>query len=329
MKKVSQEKPLLTLIVPVYNEESSLNHFYDQTCKCTESMGVEIEFLFINDGSEDNTLEMLRQLCRRDSRVRYLSFSRNFGKEAAMYAGLQYAGGDYAAIMDADLQDPPELLPKMYDAVVAGDYDCAAARRVNRKGEGKIRSFCADCFYKIMTRLSGMNLMPGARDFQLMNRKMINAVLSLKEKSRFSKGIFEWVGFRKKWVEYENVERSSGCSKWSFGKLCRYALDGITSFSTLPLQAAFIPGMICWIAAVALLAVEISRFYVLSSDMRNWLLLFSFLMCLSGTQFFCMGIFGKYLGKTYEEVKHRPVYVMDECHLSERTEENEDEQNAK
>lgn len=326
MERVIREKPLLTLIVPAYNEENNLSDFYSETSKCTADMAVEVEYLFINDGSEDRTVEVLKELCREDSRVRYLSFSRNFGKEAAIYAGLQHAHGDYAAIMDADLQDPPELLPRMYDYVTKEGYDCAAARRVTRAGEGKVRSFCADMFYKAMTKLSGMKMMEGSRDFQLMNRKMINAVLSMKEKNRFSKGIFEWVGFQKKWVEYENVERSSGSSKWSLWKLFRYALDGITSFSSIPLMVAFVLGCCCCFCAGILIFIEIIGFHVFPSAMSGWTGFLCLLLFLFGIQFLCMGILGKYLEKTYDEVKNRPLYLLDDSSLCEEMSGNEGEE---
>lgn len=242
----------LTMVVPAYNEEEALPIFYAEALRVEKELpGVEIEYLFIDDGSSDGTLEVLRDLHKKDARVRYVSFSRNFGKEAAIYAGLQNAAGDYVAILDADLQDPPALLPEMLQAIEEEGYDCVGSRRVTRKGEPPIRSFFARMFYHIMKKISNADIVDGARDFQLMNRKVVKAILSMGEYNRFSKGIFGWVGFRKKWLEYENIERSAGETKWSFWKLFLYALDGIVAFSTAPLVIAsvmgmvFLPGGIC------------------------------------------------------------------------------------
>lgn len=306
-------KKKLTMVVPAYNEEEALPIFYEEVHRVEEELpGVEIEYLFIDDGSSDKTLEVLRSLHKKDARVRYVSFSRNFGKEAAIYAGLQNATGDYVAILDADLQDPPSLLPEMLQAIEEEGYDCVGSRRVTRKGEPPIRSFFARMFYRIMNKISSADIVDGARDFQLMNRKVVNAILSMGEYNRFSKGIFGWVGFRKKWLEYENVERSAGETKWSFWKLFLYALDGIVAFSTAPLVMASVMGMIfCLVAFVAIIFI-IVRTVLFGDPTSGWPSMVCIIMFIAGVQLLCMGILGQYMAKTYLETKKRPLYLVEE-----------------
>ena len=306
-------KKKLTMVVPAYNEEEALPIFYEEVHRVEEELpGVEIEYLFIDDGSSDKTLEVLRSLHKKDARVRYVSFSRNFGKEAAIYAGLQNATGDYVAILDADLQDPPSLLPEMLQAIEEEGYDCVGSRRVTRKGEPPIRSFFARMFYRIMNKISSADIVDGARDFQLMNRKVVNAILSMGEYNRFSKGIFGWVGFRKKWLEYENVERSAGETKWSFWKLFLYALDGIVAFSTAPLVMASVMGMVfCLVAFVAIIFI-IVRTVLFGDPTSGWPSMVCIIMFIAGVQLLCMGILGQYMAKTYLETKKRPLYLVEE-----------------
>ena len=303
----------LTMVVPAYNEEEALPIFYAEAYRVeAELPGVEIEYLFIDDGSSDGTLEVLRDLHKKDARVRYVSFSRNFGKEAAIYAGLQNAAGDYVAILDADLQDPPALLPEMLQAIEEEGYDCVGSRRVTRKGEPPIRSFFARMFYRIMNKISSADIVDGARDFQLMNRKVVKAILSMGEYNRFSKGIFGWVGFRKKWLEYENIERSAGETKWSFWKLFLYALDGIVAFSTAPLVIASVMGMVfCLVAFVAIIFI-IVRTLIFGDPTSGWPSMVCIIIFIAGIQLLCMGMLGQYMAKTYLETKKRPLYLVEE-----------------
>ena len=306
-------KKKLTMVVPAYNEEEALPIFYEEAYRVeAELPGVEIEYLFIDDGSSDKTLDVLRRLHKKDARVRYVSFSRNFGKEAAIYAGLRNATGDYVAILDADLQDPPSLLPEMLQAIEEEGYDCVGSRRVTRKGEPPIRSFFARMFYRIMNKISSADIVDGARDFQLMNRKVVNAILSMGEYNRFSKGIFGWVGFRKKWLEYENIERSAGETKWSFWKLFLYALDGIVAFSTAPLVIASVMGMVfCLVAFVAIIFI-IVRTLIFGDPTSGWPSMVCIIIFIAGIQLLCMGILGQYMAKTYLETKKRPLYLVEE-----------------
>ena len=307
------DKKKLTIVVPAYNEEEALPIFYAEASRVEKELpGVEIEYLFIDDGSSDGTLEVLRDLHKKDARVRYVSFSRNFGKEAAIYAGLQNARGDYVAILDADLQDPPALLPEMLRVIEEEGYDCVGSRRVTRKGEPPIRSFFARMFYRIMNKISSADIVDGARDFQLMNRKVVNAILSMGEYTRFSKGIFGWVGFRKKWLEYENVERSAGETKWSFWKLFIYALDGIVAFSTAPLVIASVMGMVfCLVAFIAIIFI-IVRTMIFGDPTSGWPSMVCIIIFIAGIQLLCMGILGQYMAKTYLETKKRPLYLVEE-----------------
>ena len=318
-----EDKKLISVIVPCYNEQEVLPMFYKEIIKVSGDMQktfpeTEFEFLFIDDGSKDRTLRTLRALAQRDKRVRYISFSRNFGKEAGIYAGLSNAKGDYCVVMDADLQHPPAFLPKMYEAVRSGQYDCATTRRVSRDGESKVRSWFARLFYKIMNKISQTEIVDGAQDFRFMTRQMVDAVLSMSEYNRFSKGIFSWVGFRVKYLEYENVERAAGTSAWSFWGLFRYSLEGIIGFSTAPLSAAVIIGLITCLVGLLMFIVTIIKKLVIGEPVAGYPTLICTILLFGGLQLFCTGILGMYLGKTYLEVKRRPIYLVRE------TEENAD-----
>ena len=307
------EKKQLTLIVPAYNEEEAIPLFYKETKKVeAELPQVHVEYLFIDDGSTDRTLEVLRRLSAEDEQVHYVSFSRNFGKESAIYAGLEKASGDYVAIMDADLQDPPALLPQMLYSITEEGYDCVGSRRVSRKGEPPVRSFFARLFYKIMNRMSQTEVVDGARDFQMMNQKVRKGILSMGEYNRFSKGIFGWVGFKKKWLEYENIERAAGETKWSFWTLTLYALDGIVAFSTFPLKFVSILGLVFCVAAFLAILFIIVRTLVFGDPTSGWPSLVCIIMLVSGVQLLCMEIIGQYMAKTYLETKKRPLYLVEE-----------------
>ena len=305
----------ISTIIPCYNEQEALPYLLEEIRRVADNMStahdVTCEFLFVNDGSKDKTLDILRQAARQDERVRYISFSRNFGKEAAMYAGLKNATGDYVAIMDADMQDPPSLLPEMYAALLSGEYDSVATRRVDRKGEPPIRSFFARCFYKIINRISDADIVDGARDFRLMKRQMVDAIVSMGEYNRFSKGIFGWVGFRTKWLPYENVERVAGETKWSFWKLFKYSLQGIIAFSTAPLAIASVLGIVLCLAAFLMIAVIVVK-TLAYGDPVGGPSLACIILFLGGIQLLSIGILGQYLAKTYLETKHRPIYIVAE-----------------
>ncbi|MBE5795075.1 MAG: glycosyltransferase family 2 protein [Clostridiales bacterium] len=305
MKKIS-------VVVPCYNEEEALPIFYDTFVKETADMPVEWEFVFVDDGSKDGTLAGFRALHQKDDRVHYISFSRNFGKESAMYAGLEAATGDYIAIMDVDLQDPPALLPDMLRGIEEDGFDCVATRRVTRKGEPPIRSWFARAFYKLMGKISRTEIVDGARDFRLMTRQMVDAILSMKEYSRFSKGIFSWVGFDTKWLEYENIERSAGETKWNFWKLLIYSIDGIIGFSTMPLAIASVAGVIFCIIAFLLMLFFFVKALIWGDPVAGFPATICIVLFLGGIQLFCMGILGQYLSKTYLETKQRPIYIAKE-----------------
>ena len=303
----------LSLVIPAYNEEDSIPIFYKETQNIISDLpNMEVEYLFVDDGSGDNTLEVLRDLNKRDAQVHYISFSRNFGKEAAIYAGLENANGDYVAIMDADLQDPPALIPEMLRIVIEEGYDCVGTRRIDRKGEPVIRSWFARLFYKVINKLSKTEVVDGARDYQLMSRKVVKAVLSMGEYNRFSKGIFGWVGYKKKWLEYENVERAAGESKWSFFSLFIYALNGIIAFSTAPLVISSILGILFCVAAFIFIVVIVVRTLVFGDPTAGWPSMICILLLVSGVQLLCIGILGQYVAKTYLETKRRPLYLIQE-----------------
>lgn len=307
---------LISIIIPCYNEEDSIPYFYDAITKQSAVMQnkykVDFEYLFINDGSRDNTLQVIKEYAKKDDRVKYISFSRNFGKEAAMYAGMQHADGDFVAVMDADLQDPPYMLTEMYESIINGSCDCAAARRVNRKGEPPVRSFFARIFYRLINKISNTDIVDGARDYRLMTRQMVDAILEMGEYNRFSKGIFGWVGFDTKWLEFKNTERSAGETKWSFWKLFLYSLDGIVAFSTAPLAIASVIGFIFCIIAFIMILVIIAKTLIWGDPVAGYPSLVCIIFLVAGVQTFCMGILGQYLAKTYLETKKRPVYIVKE-----------------
>ena len=301
----------MSIVVPCFNEEEALPVYYREMCRVMQEMkDVEFEILFVDDGSSDRTLEILKGLNETDGRCRYLSFSRNFGKEAAMYAGLQNAVGDYVATMDVDLQDPPGLLPEMYRILKEEDYDSVATRRSTRTGEPKIRSFLSESFYRFINSISKTEIVNGARDYRLMKRKMVDAVLGMSEYNRFSKGIFEWVGFRTKWLEFQNIGRCAGETKWSVKKLFFYSLEGITGFSVAPLSLAAVVGVVFCILAFLMILVIIVRTIVWGDPVSGWPSLACIIFMVSGIQLFCTGIVGQYLSKTYLETKRRPIFIL-------------------
>ena len=305
----------LSIIVPCYNEEPNIRDFYDEVMKTQAFFAeqqVRLEITYVDDGSTDGTAEAVRTLHAEDDSVHLLSFSRNFGKEAAIYAGLEKVRGDVIVIMDCDLQDPPSLLPEMYGVIAAGEADSVATRRVNRKGEPVIRSFFARRFYRMINRMSKTEIVDGARDFRMMTRQFADAVMDVKEYNRFSKGIFSWVGFKTKWLEYENVERRKGETKWSFWKLFVYAIDGIVAFSTAPLAFASVFGVICCLLALFFIIFIVVRALIFGDPTSGWPSLVCIILLVSGVQMFCVGIVGQYLSKTYMEVKKRPLYIMRE-----------------
>ena len=306
-------KRLISVIIPCYNEEESIPIFMDRISQVASDLpDIDMEYIFVDDGSHDATLLILRELSNVNEHVRYISFSRNFGKEAAMLAGLESAIGDYVAVMDVDLQDPPELLPGMYESIISEGYDCVATRRVTRKGESRIRSFFTRRFYKLINRISKTEIVDGARDFRLMTRQVVDAVLSLREYNRFSKGIFGWVGFRTKWVEYDNAPRVAGVTKWSFWKLFTYALDGIIGFSTTPLAISSFFGFLFTVFSLVGVVFIALRRLLYGDPVAGWASTVCILLFVSGIQLFCTGVLGQYLAKTYMESKRRPDYLIKE-----------------
>lgn len=306
-------KKTVTLIVPCYNEEESLPIFYNAVKDVAAGLEkYEIDLLLVNDGSKDKTLAVMRDLAAKDARVCYISFSRNFGKEAAMYAGLCNAKGDYTAVMDADMQDPPSLLPKMLEILEGGEYDSVATRRVTREGEPPIRSFFARMFYKIINKISDADVVDGARDFRLMKREMVEAIVSMCEYNRFSKGIFGWIGFRTYWLPFKNVERVAGETKWNFWKLFKYSIDGIVNFSQAPLSIASYSGLFFTFVAFLAMVFVIVRKLIFGDPVAGWASMVCIMLFIGGVQLLCMGIIGQYLSKTYLEVKHRPHYIVGE-----------------
>ena len=311
MKKIS-------IIVPCYNEEQAIPFFYEEIIKLKEKMKVNFEYIFVNDGSKDNTINVLKDYAKKDKSVKYIHFSRNFGKEAAMLAGLELSTGDYVAIMDADLQDPPALLPEMLEILEDEntDYDCVGTRRVTRKGEPPIRSFFARMFYKIINKMSKVEMIDGARDYRLMSRQMVNSILELQEYNRYSKGLFQFVGYNTKWLEYENIERVAGETKWSFWKLFLYALEGIIAFTTIPLAISSIMGILFCLVSFIMIIVIITKTILYGDPTSGWPSLVCIIFFVSGIQLFCLGIMGQYLSKTYLETKKRPIYIIKESNIN-------------
>lgn len=303
----------VSLVIPVYNEQESLPLFYEELKKVRAQMKEqEFELLFIDDGSKDNSIGIIKELALKDEAVKYVSFSRNFGKEAAMYAGFVHSTGDYVAVMDADLQDPPSLLPEMYRSIKEEGYDSVATRRTTRKGEPKIRSFFARRFYKLINRISDADIVDGARDYRLMTRTMVDAIIKMSEVNRFSKGIFGWIGFNTKWIAYENVERVAGETKWSFWKLFKYSISGIVDFSTAPLQISSFFGIIMCLISLVAIVFLIVRKIMFGDPVQGWASLMCIIVFIGGIQLFCIGIMGQYLAKTYLETKKRPIYIVKE-----------------
>lgn len=305
---------LISIVVPCFNEQAAIPIFCKKIAEVSEKMKslADFEIIFVDDGSKDETLNVIKNLAALDKKIKYISFSRNFGKEAAIFAGLEKAKGDFVATMDVDLQDPPELLIEMYSGIVKEGFDCVATRRVTRKGEPPIRSFFARCFYALINKISKTEIVDGARDYRLMTRQMVEAVLRMKEYNRFSKGIFGWVGFKTKWLDYENVERVAGETKWSFFKLLIYSFDGIVAFSTVPLAIASILGFILCFVAFILICVIIIKTLVWKDPTVGYPSMMCAIIFIGGIQLFCIGILGQYLSKTYLEVKKRPIYVVKE-----------------
>ena len=305
---------LLSVVVPCYNEEENVPYFYEELLKHVsflEKEGLDLEIIYIDDGSKDGTVAAVKKLRETDQRVHLISFSRNFGKEAALYAGLEKSKGDYVVVMDADLQDPPALLPEMFAYIKEG-YDSVATRRVNRKGEPVIRSFFARMFYRLMKKISKTEIVDGARDYRMMTRQMVDAVLSMTEYNRFTKGIFGWVGFKTKWLEYQNIERVKGETKWNFWGLLLYSFEGITAFSTAPLSFAAVMGVVFCILAFLLIIFIVVRTSIFGDPVSGWPSMVCIISLISGVQLFCLGIVGQYLAKTYLEVKRRPIYLVKE-----------------
>ncbi len=306
-------KDILTIIVPCYNEEEALSYFYKEIKRISLQMSnVIFDILFVNDGSKDDTLLEIKRLATIDKRIRYISFSRNFGKEAAIYAGLKHASGNYIVIMDADLQDPPALLPEMYHLASQEGYDHVATRRVTRAGEPRIRSFCARLFYKLINKISQIEIVDGARDYRFMSRRFVNALLSIEEYNRFSKGLFSWVGFKTKWIDFENVKRVAGETSWSFWKLLIYSIEGIVAFSTIPLVLSSLLGFISCFFAFLFVVFIVIRKFIYGDPVDGWASTMSVILFSSGLQMLCIGILGQYLSKTYLETKRRPIYIIAE-----------------
>ena len=315
----------ITVVVPCYNEEESLPIFYEEMERVRKQdfnnseneQETEFEYIFVDDGSKDGTLNEMKRLSQKDSKVRYISFSRNFGKEAAILAGLDASTGDLVTLMDVDLQDPPSLLKKMYDIIKKERYDCVATRRKNRKGEPPVRSFFARMFYKIINKMSDVEMVDGARDYRLMSRKVVDSIISMREYNRYSKGLFTFVGFKTKWISYENIERVAGKTKYSFWKLFKYALEGITAFSTAPLIFSSIIGLLFCLVAFLLIILIIVRTLVFGDPTSGWPSMVCIIFFVSGVQLFSLGIIGQYMSKSYLEIKHRPIYIIRETEKDE------------
>jgi len=315
---------LISVVIPCFNEEEALPLYYQEMRRVMEQIPeCAFELIFVDDGSSDKTLALLKELHENDNRCKYLSFSRNFGKEAALYAGLQNAKGDYVATMDVDMQDPPGLLPEMYRLLTEDGYDSVAARRSTRSGEPKLRSFLSEHFYKFINRISKTSIVSGARDYRLMKRQMADAVLDMSEYNRFSKGIFEWVGFRTKWLEFQNVERAAGETKWSLKKLFLYSLEGITGFSVAPLSLASVVGVSFCLLSFLMILFIILRTVIWGDPVSGWPSLVCIIFMVSGIQLFCTGIVGQYLSKTYLETKHRPIFILKDSSEEEKGDTHE------
>ena len=310
-----------SVVVPCYNEEETIPIFYKEIQKYIVNIPqLEFEFIFVDDGSKDASLQEMKALAAKDKRVKYISFSRNFGKEAGLFAGLEATTGDYIVTMDVDLQDPPYLLEKMYQAIAEEGYDCAATRRTNRKGEARIRSWFAKKFYQIINKISNADIVDGARDYRFMTRQMVDSILSMREYNRFTKGIFGWIGFKTKWIPFENVERSAGTTKWSFWKLTLYALEGIIAFSTTPLWISSLLGIFCCFVSLLALAFIIIRALMYGDPVAGWPSMISVIIFIGGLQLFCMGILGMYVSKLYLEAKRRPIYITRETNIKTKEE---------
>jgi len=308
---------LLSLIVPCFNEQEVLPQFYDETLCVLKQIKCDYELIFVNDGSTDNTLDVIKEICKEDKNCYYLSFSRNFGKEAAMYAGFCSCKGDYVAVIDADLQDPPSLIPQMLEILESGEYQSVATRRQDRNGEPPIRSWFARKFYKLINRISDADIVDGARDFRLMKREMVDAVVAMSENNRFSKGIFGWIGFKTYWLPYENTPRAAGKTKWSFWKLFKYAIGGIVNFSESPLNAASWLGMVSTLVSFVMLLFIFIRRLICGDPVAGWASLICVILFMGGLQLFCIGIVGQYIAKIYTETKNRPHYILSETNMEE------------
>lgn len=307
----------LSIVVPCFNEEDSIPYFYEEIKKVTKDMNVDLELIFVDDGSKDKTLEVIKDKAN-DKDVKYISFSRNFGKEAAMYAGLEASTGDYTTAMDVDLQDPPSLLPKMIRLIEKEGYDCVATKSTSRNGYSFLRKTFTKWFYDIIGKLSKTEMVPGARDYRLMTRKMVNAIVEMKEYNRYSKGLFSFVGFKTKWIEFENQERVAGTTKWNFWKLFSYALDGIVGFSTAPLTMAAIMGVLFCLIAFIIIIVIIVKTLIFGDPTSGWPSLACIIFMVSGIQLLCLGVIGQYLAKVYLEVKNRPIYIVRESNVNKK-----------
>lgn len=306
---------LLSIVVPCFNEDESVEIFLEEIQKTLKDYNFEV--IYVNDGSSDNTLKYIKELASKNSNVKYISFSRNFGKESAIFAGLKYASGDYICLMDADLQHPPKLIPEMLEAVLDEGYDVAAARRVSRKGEPKIKSFFSHRFYKVFNRISDIDMVEGATDYRIMTRQVVDSVLNLPEYNRFSKGLFQWVGFDTKWIEYENIERIAGESTWSFWGLIKYSIEGLVAFTTLPLSVSTFLGMVFSVIAFIYMLFIIIRYLIYSEAVPGYPTLICSLLLLGGIQLLSIGVLGKYLEKTYFEAKNRPIFIVKESNIEE------------
>ena len=305
---------LLSIIVPCFNEEATVESFYARTSAvCAALPEIRVEYIFVDDGSRDQTLPLLKKLAEGDSAVRWLALSRNFGKEGAMFAGLEHARGDFVAVMDADLQDPPELLPDMVKFLESGEYDSVATRRINREGEPPIRSLFARMFYKLINKISDADIVDGARDYRLMKKEMADVIVAMGEQNRFSKGIFGWIGFRTYWYAFENVKRAAGETKWSFWKLLKYSMNGIVSFSQVPLSIASWMGMGCTGISLAAIVFIVIRKLIFGDPVQGWASNMCVMIFIGGVQLFCLGVIGQYIGKTYAETKKRQHYIVSEC----------------